>query len=93
MKVSKLVKSLENTEYHSRIGANFFTFVYTGSNPAELEKRIKDQLNLLIIDNYKPTFYVTFSKLIRYRKRRRNGLLITDANRRHESYLIQKPIT
>ena len=60
MKVSKLVKSLENTEYHSRIGANFFTFVYAGSNPAELEKRIKDQLNLLIIDNYKPKFYVTF---------------------------------
>jgi len=60
MKVSQIIKSLEETDLHSRVGANFFTFVYLGKNPVELEKKLRDKLKTIKIGDYSPEFYITF---------------------------------
>ncbi len=60
MEVSKVIKSLNKTELHSRIGASFFAFVYTGKNPVELKKKLEEKLGSLSFNDYKPEFYIGF---------------------------------
>ncbi len=60
LKISKIIKNLENTEHHSRIGANFFSFIYTENNPLKLENQLKEKLSKIEINNFKPEFYTAF---------------------------------
>ena len=60
MEVSKAIKSLDGTELHSRIGASFFAFVYTGKNPVELKRELEKLLESISINNFKPEFYIGF---------------------------------
>ena len=60
MNVSQIIKSLDETVFHSRIGANFFTFLYLGKNPVEFEKKLRDKLKTIKINDHTPEFYITF---------------------------------
>ncbi len=60
MKITQIIKSLEKTEFHSRIGANFFTFIYNGENPVDFKSKLIEKLKEIDINGYKPEFYVTF---------------------------------
>ncbi len=60
MKVTQIIESLKETEFHSRIGANFFTFIYNGKNPVEFKNRLMEKLETIDINGHKPEFYVTF---------------------------------
>ncbi len=60
MKVTQLIKSLEKTEFHSRVGANFFAFIYNGENPVDFKNKLVEKLKEIDIKGHKPEFYVTF---------------------------------
>ncbi|WP_084675069.1 HD domain-containing phosphohydrolase [Hippea jasoniae] len=63
LEVAKLIRDLENTSFHARIGANFFGFVYKGSNPEEMAKIIKDRLSQIEIEGQHFEYYVSFISL------------------------------
>ncbi|WP_155825403.1 HD domain-containing phosphohydrolase [Hippea alviniae] len=59
-KIAKAIKEEKEAIYPSRVGANYFAFIFKSSNPIAMQQRLKEKLKNITVNDYHPEFLITF---------------------------------
>jgi len=60
LRFAKSINGIKDALYKSRVGSNYFAFVYMGEKPLEIKKELERQLNSIEINNQKIEYFVTY---------------------------------
>ncbi len=60
LKFAKTINEIKDAHYKTRVGSNYFAFVYMGKKPLEIKKELEKRLNSIEIDNQKIGYFVTY---------------------------------
>ncbi len=54
------INEIRDAQHRTRVGSNYFAFVYMGKKPAEIKKELEKRLNSIEIDNQQIEYFVTY---------------------------------
>ncbi len=60
IKFADAIKGIEQATFKSRIGSNYFAFIYTGKKPLDIKNRLIERLNSIYVNDHKGEFFIAF---------------------------------
>ena len=60
LRFANSINEIKGAQHRTRVGSNYFAFVYLGKKPVEIKKELEKRLNSIEIDNQKIGYFVTY---------------------------------